>query len=86
MGHPGGQLGADPDGPLMHTLWGLSAAYTNTLAQLLGDRLGWMTWFQDENDMGARGMEAWHDHKLSPITTIEHLYALIEESRKRAIA
>ena len=76
-------IGLDPNGPLFTTVWALFACYTDALGVELGDMGRWMEWYQYANDMGLRGFEAGYDSNTAPIKTLEDLYALIAESRKR---
>ena len=77
-------IGLDPNGPLFNAVWAMFDAYTESLGVALGDGLnGWLPWFYMENDMGRNGFDAGYDGKTKPIKTIEHLYALILEGRKR---
>lgn len=76
-------IGLDPNGPMFETVWRLFAAYTDTLSVEIGDFCGWLEWFYLENEMGEKCMAAGYDGKVKPIKTLEHLYGLIAESRKR---
>lgn len=79
-------IGLDPNGLLFNTVWNLSDHYTFALTKLVGDNGKWLEWFQAENEMGARGREAGYDGALKPVETLDDLYELIAESRKRAEA
>jgi len=77
-------MGLDPSGPLLVNVWNLFDAYSAGLARELGDTGDtWLSWFQADNDMGRRGLEAGYDGKLKPIKTLAHLYGLIADGRKR---
>lgn len=76
-------IGLDPNGPMFDTVWSLFDAYTNTIAAAVGDHGAWMQWHHIENNMGALGYRAGYDGKTKTIKTLEHLYWLIAESRKR---
>ena len=74
-------LGCNPDAPVMDAFYRLAAAHTEVVAQLVGDVDGWMTWFQHENDMGARAFEASPPNgKSRKVRTLAHLASLIIES------
>lgn len=77
-------FGCLADSPFFNITWANFDTYTATLAQLLGDKSDWLTWYQAENAMGAKGHEAGYDKKVKPVKTLAHLSALILESRQRA--
>lgn len=76
-------FGSLVESPFFTVTWANFDSYTATVAQLVGDHGDWLTWYQAENAMGARGHEAGYDKKVKPIKTLADLYALILESRKR---
>lgn len=76
-------IGLDPDAPFFDTIWKLFDAYTRTLAAQVGDEGEWMAWYQNENEMGAKKMNAGYDGKTKPIKTIAQLSELIAESHRR---
>lgn len=78
-------VGLDPNGALFLTVWNLFDAYTSTLAVEVGDFDDWLQWYQSETDMGKRSKAAGFDGKLRKIKTLENLFWLIEESRKRGV-
>lgn len=47
---------AETDSPLMDSLHRMEAAYTDAVAEQVGDADGWLTWFRWECDMGLRPM------------------------------
>lgn len=75
-------IGLDINGPLFQTLFGLIDAYTDTLERSLGadDLLGW---YANDNDMGRSAGHAGYDGKTKPIKSLDDLYKLIVECRKR---
>lgn len=77
-------LGMDIDGPMFNTVWKMFDAYTGAIAVEMGDSGGWLEWFFSENDMGAKALAAGYDGDLNPIKTLDDLWRLIEEGRKRA--
>jgi len=76
-------IGLDSNGPMCNTVWTLFNAYTQTLAMEVGDFGGWLEWHQAENEMGAKGVVTGYDGNHA-VQTLDDLYRLIEESRKRA--
>lgn len=54
------------------------ANYTKALAELMGDTMGHLDWFDTENDMGRKGLEA-NGKKRK---TVEDLLDLIEVKPK----
>ncbi|MEN9376000.1 MAG: hypothetical protein RL710_1157 [Pseudomonadota bacterium] len=76
-------IGLDIDGPLFFVVWGLFFHYTTAIGELIGDHGEWLPWFINENQMGKKAMDAGYDGKLRKVKTLEHLYGLISESRKR---
>lgn len=77
-------IGLDINGPMFATVWALFDAYTGALAVEVGDSGGWLEWFQSENDMGAKAMAAGYDGKHKPVKSLNDLWRLIEEGRRRA--
>lgn len=77
-------MGLEIGGPLFETVWGVYGAYEAMLGAFIGDHGEWLEWYQAENEMGARGMEAGYDGNLNPVKTLDDLWRLIEEARKRA--
>jgi hypothetical protein len=76
-------IGIDPSGLLFTKVWILFDRYSKTLSVEIGDFDGWLDWYSQENDMGAKGMTAGYDGRKKPIETLEHLLELIEQSRAR---
>lgn len=76
-------MGLNPEGRLFETVWKLFDAYSATLGVELGDYYGWLEWFQVENDMGAKGLEAGYDNSTKPILTLEDLYELLAAAQQR---
>ncbi|WP_337052475.1 hypothetical protein [Pseudoxanthomonas sp. USHLN014] len=69
-------------GPLHDCAWSAADLCTRQLAQLLGDRLGWIEWYRYENDMGrcARKAKAATWARERRIRTLHDLAQLIEAS------
>lgn len=49
---------AETNSPLMDSLHRMESAYTDAVAEQVGDADGWLTWFRWECDMGLRPMAA----------------------------
>lgn len=70
----------DPEAPAVEPMWRLFDDYTNLVAEMVGDKDGWLGWYHCDNDFGKNGLTAkamkW---KMSrPIKDIETLLKLIE--------
>jgi hypothetical protein len=50
-------LPSHPESPFKSAMWGMFDAYTQTLAEILGDEDGWLEWFAWECDFGRKPME-----------------------------
>lgn len=74
---------ANPDTSIFDTFWRLFEAYTSSLSVEIGDLDEWLPWFYSDNNMGEWGMSEGYDGESKSIETLEHLYELIAESRKR---
>lgn len=79
-------IGLDIDGPMFDTVWKLFAAYTGAMAVDVGDHGEWLEWYRAENEMGAKALAAGYDGVRNPVKTLDDLFDLIAESRKRADA
>lgn len=65
-------------GPLFDAAWGVFDGYTGAVSKLIGDAHGWLNWFQHENNMGTKGLEAGFDGDLRAIRSVNDLLWLIE--------
>lgn len=65
------------DGQIM-ALVTLEKAITKVTAELIGDCEKWLAWYQHENDMGARGLEAGPSGQAREIRCLEDLLWVIE--------
>ncbi len=76
-------FGFEPHTPFCDLLQTHNAAYTKLLSKVIGDSDGWLEWFQYENDMGAKDLEAkaWHWTESRPIKDLNQLAQLIADSR-----
>lgn len=76
-------LGDMAGSPLFEALWGIFEAYTNQIADRIGDAPPnrWMEWYQFETNMGAKPMDAGYDDNTRPIQSLETLADLIIEGR-----
>ena len=50
-------LPSHPESPFKAAMWGMFDAYTQTLAEILGDKDGWLEWFAWECDFGKSPKE-----------------------------
>jgi hypothetical protein len=57
----------------------LMALYIELIAELIGVKSDWISWYIWENDFGEKGMSAGYDGKLKPITNLKELYELITD-------
>lgn len=69
--------GAAPDSPLLNAFYAIKSAHTDAVSAMVGDMGGWLDWFELENKMGERGLEASQHGKLRKVKTIKHLAALV---------
>lgn len=72
-----------PESPLYSTIWALQGALTMAVEKNVGDAFGWLDWFNAENQMGKRAMEACPGtgKPTRKIKTLADLAWLIEESK-----
>ena len=72
----------EPEGPLHTLLCEQQDQYTKAVAELVGDRDGWLNWYAHDNDYGRKGFEARARQcdKLRPLRTVAQLARLIEVS------
>lgn len=70
----------EPEGTLHTLLCEQQDQYTKAVAELVGDRDGWLNWYAHDNDYGRKGFEARARQcdKLRPIRTVAQLARLIE--------
>jgi hypothetical protein len=66
------------DSPLGDAMWLLWDAYTNQVAERVGDTYGWLSWYQLENDMGKRKHEAGPTDRMRKIKSLRDLLWVIE--------
>ena len=73
----------NPESPLYSTIWALQGALTMAVEKNVGDAFGWLDWFNAENQMGKRAMEACPGtgKPTRKIKTMADLAWLIEESK-----
>jgi hypothetical protein len=78
----GAVVGERFDGPLYDAVWTTWDSYTDTLSQLIGDNENWLTWYVQENRMGANGLEAAPaGGKPVRVRTLHQLARLIAEGQ-----
>ena len=73
--------GGTGDGPLHVAVRSTWDAYTATLASLIEDNGEWLVWFEDENDMGAKGLEVCSFTRTIKVRTLRQLATVIAGSR-----
>ena len=66
-------LNLGPENPIFEALYGTFDAYSEVLAQLVGDSGGWLEWYVHENELGDKGMEDGLVDDMRPIRTIADL-------------
>lgn len=71
------------DSPLFDAVWITFDRYTDALELLVGDKFGWLHWYQGENGMGASklGASPRAGAPLRAIKSLSDLAWLIVESR-----
>ena len=69
------------DGPFFNAVWGAWNDYTATLSRLVGDDKDWLSWFECDNEMGRKGMEASSWTRTIKVRTVKQLAAVIVGSR-----
>lgn len=67
------------DAPFAHVTWTFIESYIATVAEMIGDNVGWLSWFIYDNECGKKGLEARFDRKLRPVRTVKQLMKIIEE-------
>lgn len=81
MDHLAAIFGGTFDGPLFDAVWGTWNDYTRTLSRLIGDENDWLQWFEAENDMGRKGLEASSFTRTIKVRTLRQLATVIEGGR-----
>jgi hypothetical protein len=70
--------GASTDSALGDATWLLWDAYTNQVGERLDDSYEWLSWYQLENDMGAKGLAVTSiGGKTIKVKTVAHLARVI---------
>lgn len=64
--------------PLMEAYWQLFDEYTKFVAEKVGDKGEWLSWYCWENDMGKKRMDAGYNNKLKPIKNLNDLLKMID--------
>ena len=71
------------DGPLFEAVWNAWNGYTDTLSRLIGDDQDWLSWYEQENRMGANGFEVTSvSGQKMHVRTLHQLAMLIAEGRQ----
>jgi len=74
--------GIMPECELMAPIFAIWEAYTESVAELVGDNYEWLKWYEYECDMGKEPKEAFlSDGKWAYVKTIEDLAILIERTK-----
>ena len=76
-----GIFGGTFDGPLFDAVWLTWDAYTDQLAQRIGDDANWLQWYCGDNDMGAKGLEGSSFTRTIKVRTLRQLATVIVGSR-----
>ena len=71
-------LGAAPESPVVTALYAGFQGYTESLAELIGDKGGWLDWFIWENGAGSKKMSAQIGTKMRPICSTSDLVKLLQ--------
>jgi len=74
-----GAIGQQFDSPLHRAVWNTFDAYTDALAELLGDRDGWLDWFCWANEMGAKAGEVTINGKKRKARTVRDLSWILSQ-------
>ena len=73
--------GFDTDSPLGAAIWATFDKYTDTLAAVVDDTGGWLSWYCWDNSMGKKAHKAkapsWK--KFKKVKTLKDLCKIIEE-------
>lgn len=69
--------GASVESPMWAPVFRLWEAHTVAVSQAVGDQSEWLSWFDLENDMGARGHEVVVNGETRPVKTLVDLVWVI---------
>lgn len=65
--------GAGVESPMWDPVFRLWEAHTESVASIVGDQSGWLSWFDLENEMGARGHEVEVNGEKRAVKTLSDL-------------
>ena len=71
-------LDINPESSLLQAIWDLQHEYTIEVGLNIPRSCGWLAWYAEENDYGAKGMEAGVIGDMRPIKTLEDLLWVIK--------
>ena len=74
-------LKLSPESPVYSCIWSLQDALTATVSRLVGDQDAWLSWYANDNDMGAAGRVAMIKGKHRKIRTLKALARAIVDTR-----
>ncbi len=74
-------LKLSPESPVYSCIWSLQDALTVAVGRVVGDRDDWLSWYANDNEMGACGRVAWVNGKPRKIRTLNDLAKLIAEDQ-----
>lgn len=72
-------LGADAGSPVMDSIYHVMTAHTVAIARIVGDEDGWLEWFSNETEWGARDLGARINDKIVKVRTIKQLARVVAE-------
>lgn len=70
-------LGADAGSPVMDSIYQVMTAHTRAIARIVGDEDGWLEWFSNETEWGARDLGARINDKIVKVRTIKQLASAV---------
>ena len=73
-------LKLSPESPVYSCIWSLQDALTDAVSRVVGDQDSWLSWYANDNEMGAKAMPAGFTGQERPITTLDDLARLIAET------
>lgn len=70
---------AQPDSPLLDSIHRLEEAYTEAVAEQVGDTDGWLVWFRWECEMGSKPLNARRNDRAPfvKVRTVKHLARMV---------
>jgi len=68
-----------PESKLSESVYRLAEGYLEVLAESIGDKSGWLSWFIYDNDMGKNEYQAGYDNKFRKIKSVDDLLLIMDE-------